>query len=129
MVYPADVITVALTFGPYINDLGDAIQGEITVISSANRRWDGNGAVFIATPIVKQLEQDGTAIFFIPATDQVGYTVAGPDPDIEWSYSVISRLDGQIERVITGVLLPAAGESGVVFDFDVIAPLPGLPSS
>lgn len=124
MVYPAGVITVTLTFGPYIDSSGEPLKGTISVAPNCNKLWSSNGTVIFSTPIMRELDESGVAVFFLPATDQAGYT-NGTDPITSWYYEITTNIADEIQRYYQ-MELPASGAPGATFDFDLLNPVPGF---
>src|SRR6478609_7094833 len=107
MVLPAGVITVALTFGPYLDEQGDSLNGQVTV-KGVSRLWTATGSVFYAKGITKSFDNEGTTIFFLPATDQDGYTDGHGNAIDDWQYQVLIEVSGAVPREYY-IPLPAAG--------------------
>jgi hypothetical protein len=125
MPLPANISTVTVSAGPYLDYAGKPVRGTLTFTSSATPLvWAATGTPLVSSAIKVELDQ-GRATVVLPATDQGGFKAQGVGIQ-DWTYtvsfdfidakspkSVSIALPADAPNVDLDLLLPTYGSTGV----------------
>lgn len=110
MPLPSGVLTREVTFGPFVDFLGNPVRGHVIITPPCALLWAKSAVPIVPTGIQVDIDEFGTGLVRLPCTDQDGFVDQRGHQLRDWTYRAVFYIEGKTQfRPVTFSLPPGDG--------------------